>query len=292
MFIWKRIELLVFFCAFFDAWGAQSKSIIVTPHDFAVQKLKKAEVSSAMIALIEREFEAKERARIIELNLFGFFGKADYSGHYSKRAVRKCTEFLKKNARVLKQVEQSTGVSKEVIAALLWVETKHGKLTGHNSVNSVFFSLLQADHPEILNTTLDALEKLVPKDDPKLKEYQEKVRQRSVTKSNWALGEVKALDQMLKKNPFLVKRLKGSFAGAFGYPQFIPSSYLQWARGSKKGVSPNLFKMEDAIQSVGFYLKANGWLKANPGAQREALYHYNRAYGYGEVILKLAEGIK
>lgn len=290
----------IFFSLYFLTFSAQAEPVVINPvvkpvveppTEFALNKLREAKVSSGLINLIERDYDSKERDRIVEMNIFGFLGKADYSTHYSKRALRKCKEFSKKYSRVLRQVERSTGVSKEVIAALLWVETKHGNLTGRHSLSSVFFSLLQADHPEVVNSTLGTLQTLVQKDDPRLEEYKLKVRERSGVKSNWALLELKALDQIFKKNPLMVKRLKGSFAGAFGYPQFIPSSYLQWARSGKKGTAPNLFKMEDAIRSVGFYLQSNGWVKSDLVSKKEALYHYNRAHGYGEVILKIAEGL-
>src|SRR5690606_36406336 len=58
--------------------------------------------------------------------------------------------------------------------------------------------------------------------------------------------------------------IKGSFAGAIGLPQFMPGSILNWAKdGDRDGKIDLLNSPEDAIASVGEFLKAHGW---KPGA--------------------------
>ncbi|MFS9730984.1 lytic murein transglycosylase B [Enterobacter hormaechei] len=58
--------------------------------------------------------------------------------------------------------------------------------------------------------------------------------------------------------------LKGSFAGAMGYGQFMPSSYKQYAVDFNGDGHINLWDPEDAIGSVANYFKAHGW---TPGGQ-------------------------
>ena len=54
--------------------------------------------------------------------------------------------------------------------------------------------------------------------------------------------------------------LKGSYAGAMGYGQFMPSSYRAYARSYEGGGAPDIWdNPADAIASVGNYLKAHGW---------------------------------
>jgi membrane-bound lytic murein transglycosylase B len=219
----------------------------------------------------------------------GFLGKANYSDHYSSTAVKKCREFVRKNKKRLKRAEKKYGIPKEVIAALLWVETKHGKRTGSYNIGHVYFSLLQADHPEVLAATLRSLAQRSP---ASMDENKQKVIDRSIAKSQWALEQLKDLSELYKRSPRKAATLKGSYAGAFGLPQFIPSSYLQWARSTKKGREPNLFNTGDAIQSVAFYLSSNGWKKSDPATYQPALFHYNRAQGYVDVILHIASDTK
>ncbi|OFY98814.1 MAG: hypothetical protein A2Z97_05170 [Bdellovibrionales bacterium GWB1_52_6] len=257
--------------------------------DFAVNKLKKAEVSEGFILQLQQLHIPEDRDRIIELNVLGGLATADYSGHYSKRALKRCADFIKKYRKDLKKAEKTFGISKEVIAALLWVETKHGKITGRYNVANVFFSLLQADHPEVIKSSLVAGAAKFP---GRGEEYRQKIIERSLTKANWAKNELLSLDVVFRGKPGRLMMLSGSHSGAFGIPQFIPSSYVQWARTPSKTRKPDLFKINDVIQSVAFYLKANGWIHGDEAAQRTALFHYNRAQGYVDVILKIAAALQ
>ena len=59
------------------------------------------------------------------------------------------------------------------------------------------------------------------------------------------------------KNPLA---MKGSYAGAMGYGQFMPSSYRTYATSFEGGSAPDIWDdVADAISSAGNYLKAHGW---------------------------------
>jgi membrane-bound lytic murein transglycosylase B len=57
--------------------------------------------------------------------------------------------------------------------------------------------------------------------------------------------------------------LQGSFAGAMGYGQFMPSSYKQYAVDFNGDGRINLWDPEDAIGSVANYFKEHGWVKGD-----------------------------
>ena len=60
-----------------------------------------------------------------------------------------------------------------------------------------------------------------------------------------------------KKDPLA---MKGSYAGAMGYGQFMPSSYRAYATSFEGGSAPDIWDdVADAISSVGNYLKVHGW---------------------------------
>lgn len=60
-------------------------------------------------------------------------------------------------------------------------------------------------------------------------------------------------------------QLKGSYAGALGIPQFMPSSYRYYGVGYSKKQSVNLFTNHgDAIASIGNYLAKSGWTSGQP----------------------------
>src|SRR3546814_12435979 len=59
--------------------------------------------------------------------------------------------------------------------------------------------------------------------------------------------------------------LKGSWAGAFGYPQFLPSVYLRLAEdGDGDGVARIWSSEADAVESIGAYLRHAGWRPGQP----------------------------
>ncbi len=261
-----------------------------SPKDYAIAKMKLSALSPEFIQLVVDSYDESSRDKVIELNTLGFVSKADYSGHLSKRAIRKCREFLYKYRRTLRRAKRRYHVDPEVIASLLWVETKHGEVMGSYAVPSVFFSLLQADHPEVLAHTMKALDLKIAAPTP---EDIAKVKERSRAKGEWALEELKALETMALHKLKRARVIKGSFAGAFGMPQFLPSSYGKWARSFRKArARPDLFRADDAIYSVASYLHSNGWKPKSPDAQRGALFHYNRSQGYVDVILQIAQCIK
>jgi membrane-bound lytic murein transglycosylase B len=74
--------------------------------------------------------------------------------------------------------------------------------------------------------------------------------------------------------------------------QFIPSSYLTYAL-KDKGLAKWLQGKEEAIFSIGNYLKSNGWKKNLPvEKKREVLWSYNHSTPYVETILQIAQRIK
>src|SRR3546814_7089669 len=73
--------------------------------------------------------------------------------------------------------------------------------------------------------------------------------------------------------------LKGSCAGAFGYPQFLPSVYLQVAEDGDGDGTARIWSSEaDAIESIGAYLRRAGWRAGQPwGVAVQVPAGYNRA---------------
>ncbi len=135
-------------------------------------------------------------------------------------------QFWKQHAAALSRAQQLYGVDPEIIVAIIGVETRFGRNQGNYRV-------------------LDALTTLMLDYPPRAEFFRRQ------------LTEYLLLARELKLGPC---RLKGSYAGAMGMPQFIPSSYRQYAvdfdGDSKRDV---LDSPEDAIGSVAHYLKENGW---------------------------------
>lgn len=99
-----------------------------------------------------------------------------------------------------------------------------------------------------------------------------------------------ALYLVLARNNHLpITTLKGSYAGAVGIPQFMPSSYLHYGVPGGDYSSVNLFtNNNDAIASIGNYLKLAGFKKNH----FKAILAYNHSTSYATVVTELSKAIK
>jgi membrane-bound lytic murein transglycosylase B len=66
--------------------------------------------------------------------------------------------------------------------------------------------------------------------------------------------------EILNRGDIEIERMKGSWAGAMGQPQFTPSSYLQYAEDFDKDGKRDIWATTaDIFASIANYLKGNGW---------------------------------
>jgi membrane-bound lytic murein transglycosylase B len=66
--------------------------------------------------------------------------------------------------------------------------------------------------------------------------------------------------EILNRGDIEIARLKGSWAGALGQPQFMPSSYLQFAQDFDKDGRRDIWaSLPDVFASIAFYLQQRGW---------------------------------
>lgn len=142
--------------------------------------------------------------------------------------INEGVKFWKKNARILANVERQIGVPASIIVAIIGVETYYGRQTGGFKV-------------------LDALATLGF-------EYPER--------SEFFLKELKHFMALVYEQKLDPSELTGSYAGAMGIPQFMPSSYRAYAIDYDGDKKVDIWKNEaDAIASVASYFKLHGWKK-------------------------------
>lgn len=267
-------------------FASPKSSTSPNPLQYLKQRLKSNRFPSTFIRDLLKNYDDSKRDQVVKLNIMGFLLSPDYSGHISEDAIKRSKSFMIDHQSALNQAEQKYGVKKEIITALLWVESRLGENHGSFHVASVFLSLLQSDHPQLQPILLADLEKRSPTPSPLLIK---KTKDRAKIKGRWAIGELWSLYKIYKKNPSVLENLKGSYSGAFGLSQFLPSSYLSWAKSYQSKAQPDLYNADDATLSVAFYLYKNGYKKNKPKTYLTALYHYNRSHDYGETIIQLAQ---
>ncbi|MFC2131994.1 lytic murein transglycosylase, partial [Bacteroidota bacterium] len=217
--------------------------------------------------------------------------KPDYTHHYNDFSVKKSLDFLKTNYKILDKCQKKYGVPKEVITSVIWIETKHGNYLGKHHIPSVFLSTAMANQEVNILLNKKNLHESYNGSKNKLPALEKKIEKRASKKSKWAINEIKNLGKIYKAGKVNILNLNGSWAGAFGLSQFLPSSYIRWAvDGNGDGII-DLFNTEDAIYSVANYLKVNGWGDSKE-QQEKAVYHYNNSKAYVNAVLTLAEKVK
>jgi membrane-bound lytic murein transglycosylase B len=210
-------------------------------------------------------------------------------------SARACQTFIATYRDILDSASRRFGVEPEMVAALMRTETQHGKVTGDYHVFSVFASTALLTQPDILASNLSNAESTMKEwnvDSSYMKEQQEYIRARSKKKADWALNELVSLMKIERTGKAEAMSIYGSWAGAFGWSQFLPSSYLRSAVDGNGDGKIDLFTPADAIHSVANYLKKAGYVRGNNRRVRKALFNYNNSNPYVNSIMGLAARVK
>lgn len=140
-------------------------------------------------------------------------------------------EFWRTHADLLARAEREHGVPASVITAIIGVETRYGAVTGrYRAVDAL--------------TTLTVA---------------------GLSRSAFFGRELRELVLLGREERLDLDTLSGSYAGALGLPQFIPSSYRAYAIDfDADGRRDLLASPADAIGSVANYLARHGWQRGEP----------------------------
>lgn len=139
-------------------------------------------------------------------------------------------EFWDRHEELLERATERYGVEPAVIVAIIGVETRYGQITGRYRV-------------------LDALATLAFHYPPRADFFRRELEHFLL------LAEEESLD---------LTGVTGSYAGAMGFGQFIPSSYRAYAVDLSANGRRDLWSPEDAIGSVANYLHEHGWRRGEP----------------------------
>jgi membrane-bound lytic murein transglycosylase B len=144
--------------------------------------------------------------------------------------------FYRDNRELLERVGKEYGVPPEIIVAIVGVETSYGRVTGKYRV-------------------LDALSTLAFHYPPRAPFF------RGELKQLFLLGDTHLA--------YPLDELKGSYAGAMGWGQFMPTSIVQWAKDEDGDGRIDLWNsLPDITASVANYFSAHGWQTGAPVAVR------------------------
>jgi membrane-bound lytic murein transglycosylase B len=140
-------------------------------------------------------------------------------------------KFWKENRELISQVEKTFKVPAEIIVAIVGVETFYGVYKGKSPVFDTLVTFA-FDYPK---------------------------------RAEFFTRELEQFLILTKENQLDTRAVMGSYAGAMGMPQFIASSYRNYALDGDGDGKANLFdSLADIMTSVANYFKKHGWVEGQP----------------------------
>jgi membrane-bound lytic murein transglycosylase B len=107
---------------------------------------------------------------------------------------------------------------------------------------------------------------------------------------NFADRELAEFLTLCHKDGYDVFSIKGSYAGAFGFGQFIPSTFNNYALDADGDGRREYDDWPDVLASIASYLSRNGYSRDPAGTYR-AIFAYNHSDNYVRVVLELREAV-
>ena len=194
-------------------------------------KLNSAEVTATLR-------KAKRNERVLELISTPAEKRLEWKDYrkifLTNERVNAGIEFWAENQDILLKAEKEYGVPPEVIVAIIGVETFYGRIGGgFRAIDAL--TTLAFDYPP---------------------------------RSSFFTGELAQLFLLAKEQNLDLVEIEGSYAGAFGMPQFISSSYRAYAVDFDGDNENDLWgSVPDVIGSVANYFDRHGWKRDQPVAE-------------------------
>lgn len=139
--------------------------------------------------------------------------------------------FMAKEGARLAAAEAKTGVPAEIVASIIGIETFYGRITGKYRVLDALYTLGFFYPP----------------------------------RAEFFAGELAQFFALIDEEGLTADQALGSYAGAMGWGQFIPSSYRAYARDGDGDGRRNLFtNIDDIVASVANYFVAHDWRPGEP----------------------------
>jgi len=226
-----RLIVVLIFClpvySYADYLGNQDTLVFID------EMVKKHQFERGQLQAIFKQAEKKDS--IIKAISRPAEKRLEWSGYrkifITKDRAAKGKAFIKKYQAIFERAEKVYGVPAHVVASIIGVETRYGQHKGSYRVVDAL-STLAFDYPP---------------------------------RSKFFKSELEQVLLLAKEQNFKPLELKGSYAGAMGYGQFIPSSYRHYAVDfDGDDIADILNNPVDAIGSVANYFKMHKWHANEP----------------------------
>ena len=158
----------------------------------------------------------------------------------TKKRINKGVDFWKENRELIEAASGKFGVDEEIIVSIIGVETFYGRITGSYRIIDSLVTL-GFYYPQDLSSD----------------------------RSPFFSKELMHYMQLASEEGLPASEVTGSYAGAMGMGQFMPSSYREYAVDFDEDGSRDLWRSKaDVVGSVANYLHRHGWQPGQPVTKR------------------------
>ena len=205
-----------------------------------------------------------------------------YTQFLEPERIQRARKYLAEHKLFFSSANVQFQIPPEVIAAIILIETDLGSFTGNHAILPRLARLANAATPTNIAENYDRL----------VAEGEEVTFEQVEERGNYLfrlfLPEVEATVRIARHREFDPLHIRGSYAGAFGYAQFLPTSFERFAvDGNNDGVT-SLFQHPDAILSVARFLSHHE-SEVHEAALRKAIRKYNNSAPYVEAVLAVSK---
>lgn len=286
----KSLFFLLFFLIFSFVSADELQKYDEKSFDALFKAVSKHYSKDELRKIVEKSLESDE---ITEKNLAFIYSPLsikkqaeDHTSYFDKlindETVKNGADFFNKYKELFCKVYAETKVGPGDIIGILNWESRLGTVTGEQKIIKIFAA--QYFFGEARNIELIKSGEYETEGAMSIEAGKKRVER---LKKN-AFSNFKALLIQAKEKNFDPIEVKGSWAGAIGFPQFMPAS-MKFARDGNGDGKIDLFVMEDAIVSVANYLKLHGYSEKGSVAAFKA---YNNDKIYAEGVKKYSNSIK
>lgn len=272
--------------------------LIMPADSFCESKSEKEYLESIVKRLVGDGFEEKQIRALFHrpevqfetrgISLFSVHreAKLNYDQFLSRANLRKARMYMEKHRDTFQKTEKEYGVEKEIITAIMLVETRLGTYLGGSSTLNILSTMAVLSDPPSRDFIWQNMSKT--------KEHNRKeFNNWSDRKADWAYTELKALLTYTQQQKIDPVSITGSYAGAIGICQFMPSNVVKLAKDGNQDGNINLFDHADAIASIANFLKAHGWRMGMKRLQQyPVLLKYNYSKPYANTLMDIAQKLK
>ena len=196
--------------------------------------------------------------------------------------------FLDLHRPVLDSAFQETGIAPTTVASIVWIETNFGTYTGKFHTLNSLTSLAALFLPRVQKRTAEQSKALAKE------ESEEMERDNGWREVDWEnrtkeIGakwyeELKSYLRLCKQLDWDPHEMKGSWAGAIGYGQFLPSTLLSLI-GDRK---VDIWNWNDMLPLIAKHLSELGWTEKGSDQEKgSAIQRYNAPRAYLDSVLEM-----